>query len=251
MELIEIAEGILVAQREATGFGAANSAAIVEDDGITVVDACTVPAHAREFADALATTGIPIRHLVYTSPHVDHVGGSSAYPLAAAYCHLAPELATDFSGLTTRPVSHTVREAAWISSRVVIAPTHGQTSENLVVQIPDANTVIAGAMASFGVIPPAWAGDPAAWADQLDVVLGWGATVVPSHGPVGGEPEVRSLQAYLRALTEAGTTATMPDGVWTTWTNQRFHAANLERAAMLAAGDTNPPPTILQLMGIA
>jgi glyoxylase-like metal-dependent hydrolase (beta-lactamase superfamily II) len=268
VELIEVADGVLLAQRPATGFGSANSVAVFEPDGIVVVDACTVPAHAREFADALADTGVPIRHLVYTSPHIDHVGGSSAYPLAAvygraetsalldqppntdAYRHLAPDLAHQFDDLVTRPVSHTVREAAWISSRVVVAPTHGQVGENLVVQIPDANVVIAGAMATFGVIPPAWAGNPTLWAEQLDVVLGWGATVVPGHGDVGGETEVRALQRYLRSVATAGSLDAMPDGDWTGWTNQRFHPANVERAAMLAAGDTDPPPTILRLMGI-
>lgn len=269
MELIEVADGILLAQREPGGFGSANSTAIIEDDGITVVDSCTVPAHSREFAAVLAEIGIPIRHLVYTSPHVDYVGGSTTYPLAAvygtpetsalldqppnveAYCHLAPALAADFAGLTTRPVSHTVREAAWISSRVVIAPTHGQTGENLVVQVPDANVVIAGAMASFGVIPAAWAGNPALWVEQLDVVLGWGATVVPGAGAPGGEAEVRALQQYLTACVAAGTAAEMAEGDWRSWTNQRFHPANVERAALLAANDASPPPTILSLMGIS
>ena len=44
--------------------------------------------------------------------------------------------------------------------------------------------------------------------------------------------------------------AAMPEGDWTTWANQRFHPANLERAALLAADDPSPPPTILRLMGI-
>lgn len=269
--MIEVADGILLARRDTHGFGAANSTAIVEDDAITVVDACTVPAHARAFADLLAGFGRPVRHLVYTSPHVDHVGGSTAYPLAAvygtpetsalldqpanvdAYSALAPELAAEFAGLTTRPVSHTVREAAWISPRVVVAPTGGQVTENLVVQIPDANVVVAGAMATFGVVPPAWAGDPAVWAEQLDVVLGWGTTIVPGHGPVGGEPEVRALQRYLRAVA-SGAPANGVDtesAEWADWENQRFHPANVERAAMLAAGDPSPPPTVLRLMGLA
>jgi glyoxylase-like metal-dependent hydrolase (beta-lactamase superfamily II) len=263
VELIEIADGILVALRPPTGFGSPNMAAVIEDDGITVVDSGTVPRLGREFADALKSTGVPIRHLVYTAPHIDHVGGSTAFPLAAAYgtpetsalldqppnveaySHIAPELADDFLGLTTRPVTHTVREAAWISARVVIAPTHGQVAENLVVQIPDANVVLAGAMATFGVIPPAWAGNPSQWADQLDIVLGWGTTIVPSHGPVGGENEVRELQQYLRSLLAPR------DGPWDRWTNQRFHAANIERAAMLAIDDPSPPPSILALMGIS
>lgn len=269
MELVEVADGILAAVQPALGFGAANCAAVIEDDGITVVDACAVPAQARAFAEVLAETGIPIRHLVYTSPHIEHVGGSSAYPLAAvygrpetsalleqpaniaAYQHLEPSLADEFAGVESRPVSHTVAEAAWITSRVVVAPTHGQTGENLVVQIPDANVVLAGAMASFGVVPPAWGGDPAAWADQLDTVLGWGTTIVPGHGPVGGESEIRALQDYLRAAADAGSLEAMPDGEWQAWSNQRFHPANVERAAQLRAGDHSPPPTMLRLMGLS
>lgn len=264
MELVEVADGILVARRDPGGFGAVNSTAIYEDDGITVVDACTVPSHAREFADLLADTGVPVRHLVYTSPHVDHVGGSSVYPLAAvygrpetsalleqppnraAYAHLEPALADEFAELTTRPVSHMVQEAAWLTPRVVVAPAAGQTGENLVVQIPDANVVVAGAMASFGAVPAAWAGDPSTWADQLDIVLGWGDTIVPCYGPAGGEDDVRRLQTYLRAL--GGDSP--DDGPWTEWSNQRFHPANVERAARLAAGDPSPPPAILRLMGI-
>ncbi|MEM7140554.1 MAG: MBL fold metallo-hydrolase [Actinomycetota bacterium] len=265
MELSEVGDGVLLAQRSPGGFGASNSVAIYEEDGITVVDAGTVPAHAAEFADMLADTGVPIRRLVYTSPHIDHVGGSSAYPLAAvygrpetsalldqppniaAYTHLEPSLGADFAELTTRPVSHTVNEAAWLSGRVVAAPTHGQTTENLVVQVPDCNVVIAGAMAAFGAIPAAWAGDPAAWADQLEVILGWGSTVVPAYGPAGGEAEVRQLQGYLRSLEHGGP----GEGAWTTWTNQRFHAANVERAQRLANGDPSPGPTLLALMGIS
>lgn len=268
MDVIEVADGVFAALHDPSGFGSANSAAVVEDDGITVVDAGSVPSHGREFAAVLAEFGIPIRHLVYTSPHVDHVGGSAAFPLAAvygtpetsalldqppnieAYCHMAPELAPEYEGMTTRPVSHTVREAAWISARVVVAPTRGQTNENLVVQIPDANIVLAGAMATFGVVPPAWAGDPVVWAEQLDTVLGWGATIVPSHGPVGAEPEIRALQDYLRGCAAAGGADEMPDGEWTRWSNRRFHPSNVERAAMLAAGDAGPPPGVLRLMGI-
>lgn len=264
---MEVGNGVLVARREPGGFGRPNSAAVIDDDGLTVVDSGTVPSQAQEFAFVLAELELPIRRLVYTSSHIDYVGGSTAYPLAAvygtpeasalldqppntsAYAALAPDLAAEFDELRTRPVTHTVRDAAWISSRVVVAPTRGQQAENLVVQVPDTNVVIAGAMASFGVIPAAWAGDPATWADQLDVVLGWGATVVPGHGPVGGEAEVRLLQRYLRSCAEGDDpTADRP---WSGWADQRFHAANVERARMLALGDPSPPPAILRLMGMA
>jgi len=73
---------------------------------------------------------------------------------------------------------------------------------------------------------------------------------VPGHGAVGGERELRALQTYLRAVSPAGKGAVMSDREGAAWSNQRFHPANIERAAMLAAGDPAPPPTILRLMGI-
>jgi cyclase len=269
-ELVEVADGIAAWIADTPGFGASNLAAVIEDDGITVVDSGTVPSHAAPFAETLGQLGIPIRRLVLTSSHVDYAGGSSAYPLAAvygspqtsahldqppntaAYAALAPLLTDEFLDIVTRPVTHTVREAAWISGRVVVAPTGGQITENLVAQVPDANVVLAGAMASFGVVPAAFGGDPARWAEQLDVVLGWGAVVVPGHGPVGGAPEIGALQAYLRACVDAaGDLSAMAEGPWQTWADQRFHESNVERAAMLDAGDPSPPPSILTLMGLA
>lgn len=250
------------------GFGRANSAAIIEEDGLTVIDSCAVPSRSAGFAAALGELDQPIRRLVYTSSHIDYVGGSTSFPLAAvygspemsahldqppnvdAYTTLAPELEADFAELETRAVTHTVREPAWISTRVVVAPTGGQITENLVAQIPDANVVIAGAMASFGVVPAAWAGDPRRWADQLDVILGWGATIVPGHGPVGGAEEVHALQEYLRACADAAAGGEIADGAWTEWDEPRLHRANVERAAMLTLGDLSPPPAILTLMGL-
>ena len=63
--------------------------------------------------------------------------------------------------------------------------------------------------------------------------------------------EVRALQQYLRAcVAAAGDPTAVPDGAWTDWADRRFHASNVERAAMLAAGDPSPPPSVLTLMGM-
>ena len=66
--------------------------------------------------------------------------------------------------------------------------------------MPGASIVLAGAMCAFGVTPNAAQGDPARWADELDRLVELAPIVVPGHGPVGGEEEVRDLQAYLRAV---------------------------------------------------
>ena len=76
--------------------------------------------------------------------------------------------------------------------------------------------------------------------------------VVPGHGPIGGEEEVRDLQAYLRACVAAeGDPARVESGPWDDWDGQEWTVVNVERAAMLAAGDPMPPPTLLGRLGLA
>lgn len=161
-----------------------------------------------------------------------------------------PDL-VELDEITTRVVTHTVAEGAWLSPTAVVAPTSGELDENLVVQVPEMRLVFAGAMASFGVTPMAGGGDPARWADALDTLLEWGEIIVPGHGPIGGEEEVRDLQAYLRACVGAnGDVAALGEGPWDTWTDRRFDRINVERAAMLAAGDPSPPPSLLTALGL-
>ncbi|HEX6417042.1 MAG TPA: hypothetical protein VFZ77_01050, partial [Acidimicrobiales bacterium] len=70
--------------------------------------------------------------------------------------------------------------------------------------------------------------------------------------PIGGEEEVRDLQAYLRAcVAAAGDPGRLAAGSWDTWTDREHDAVNVERAAMLAAGDDGVPPSMLRLAGLA
>lgn len=265
----EVADGIVAWIDPDPRFGHPNLSAIIEDDGITVVDAGPVPRLAEPFAAALDEFGIPVRRLVHTSSHIEYVGGSARFGLAAVYGtpeisahldqppnttgyqHLLPELAEEFAEMVSRPVTHTVTEAAWISSRAVVAPIGGQITQNLVVQIPDANVVVAGAMCSFGVVPVAFGGDPLLWADNLEQVLEWGEIIVPGHGPIGGAAQIAEQQAYLRACATAPSIDHIDEGPWDHWAGREFTPSNIERAAMLAVDNPEPPPSILQLMGFS
>jgi hypothetical protein len=75
--------------------------------------------------------------------------------------------------------------------------------------------------------------------------------LVPGHGPVGGEREVRALQAYLRACVDArGDVHAIPSGPWDTWLDRERDVINVERAAMLARGDDEIPFSMLEAMGL-
>lgn len=272
MELTPIAPGILAWLHPEPGPGASNAGVVVDEDGLTVVDSLLSPAHARPLFDAVSELGHPIRRLVLTSSHLTHVGGSGVFVLPAVYgspqisahmdqppnlvgcCHMYPEDAStvaEIEDVPTRPVTHTVAEGAWLTPAAVAAPLPGELAENLIVQIPAARVVFAGALASFGVTPMAGTGDPAAWADSLDTIAEWGDIIVPGHGPVGGAEELADLQAYLRACVAAeGDPAALGDGPWATWSGRSYDRVNIERAAMLAEGNDDPPPALLNLLGM-
>ncbi len=129
-------------------------------------------------------------------------------------------------------------------------PASGHTPGDLLVLVADTDVCFAGDLCFFGVTPLAFQGDPAAWADVLDVVVELADVIVPGHGPVGGEAEVRDLQGYLRACVAAkGDVGAVVSGPWDTWIDRDRDAINVERAALLAQGDDVLPPSMLKAIG--
>jgi len=246
-------------------YGRANAGVVVDDDGTTVVDTLVAPAFAAPFAEAVAAVAPPVRRVVLTSSHVPFTGGSTAFtqaafygarhtsemldlpPNVAGYRRLFPDLAGWFDEeFRARPVSHTVEESAYLTSRLAVLPLAGQAPQNLVAVVPEAGVLFCGALASFGTTPLAFDGDPAAWAATLRELCDTATVVVPGHGPVGTDADLRVLADYL----EACAAGSVPAGPWDRWHDRRFDAVNIERARMLAAGDPGPPPSLLRLLGL-
>jgi glyoxylase-like metal-dependent hydrolase (beta-lactamase superfamily II) len=237
---------------------------------VTVIDTLLSAPQWNPLADAVDALGFPTRRVVLTSSNAEYSGGTSRFRTAAIYgraqasAHLdqpadpsilrrmypthAAEIDDDFA---TRPVSHVVAAPVQLTPAVVLMPMTGQQEENLVAHIPAAEIVFAGAMCSFGVTPMAHQGDPAQWADALDELVEIAPIVVPGHGPIGGEEEVRELQAYLRACVDAeGDVAAIGPGPWDEWSGREHDIINVERARMLAMGDDGIPPSLLGMLGL-
>lgn len=245
--------------------GRANAGVVVDGDGITLIDTLFVASQWEPFAEAVGALGFPVRRIVLTGSNAEYAGGTSHFRLAAVYGRqqtsehldqpadpivlraLYPDQAAEIDDeFDTRPVSHMIDAPVQLTPALTAVPMMGQQAENLVAVVPGAAIVFAGAMCSFGVTPLAHQGDPAAWAGALDDLLELAPIVVPGHGPIGGEEEVRELQGYLLACVEAdGDPSRLAPGPWDTWTGRENDAINVERAALLARGEDAIPPSFL------
>lgn len=269
--LEQVADGVWVWLQLPGQSGVSNAGVIADEDGLTVVDTLMVPSQWEPFKAAVESLGSPVRRVVLTHAHVDHVGGTTAFPLAAvygspatselltqppltaAYKAFMPAFAEEFDDLAVRQVTHVVEGSARLTSRVEVRLTAGHTSGDVIVLVDDAGVLFAGDLCFFGVTPLAFQGDPATWADVLDAVADLQPRIVPGHGPVGTGDDARTLAAYLRACVDAGDDAgAIPPGPWDGWVERDPRdAINVERAAMLARGEDGIPGAMLRALGMA
>ncbi|MEM9131476.1 MAG: hypothetical protein AAGE88_03990 [Actinomycetota bacterium] len=271
--LVELGQGVFAFAHPEPVFGAANVGLVIDADGLTVIDTTATPVEGEATRTAVQTLtaelGLPLKRVTLSSSRIPFCGGSQPFWQAAfygteitsdqldlapnpdAFRRLLPERAAAYPvDFTTRPITHTVAEPAWLTGAAYGVPLAGESAGNLAIHVEGANVVFAGALASFGVTPLAFDGDPVAWIDSLETLAGLADTVVPGHGPVGGKADVADLVGYLTACVEAqGDPSRLPSGPWDAWADRRFDIVNVQRAAMLAVGDSGVPPAMFELLG--
>jgi len=82
---VRVADGIVafIASESNTGIVSGNCIAIIGDDGVLVVDSTSFPSHARQIiAEIRQMTNQPVRFLVHTHWHPDHLMGDGEFRAA-------------------------------------------------------------------------------------------------------------------------------------------------------------------------
>jgi len=241
-----------------------NAGFVVTSAGVVVVDALGSPVLARELLAAIrGITDQPVRYVVVTHYHADHIYGLQVFKQAGAtiiaqrkgleYLNsdtARQRLEASRSDLAPWIDSHTHLVAAdrWLDGDTVlelggerlairhVGPAH--TAEDLVVHAERANVLYSGDLVFRGRVPFVGQADSRSWIAALSGLIALRpAAIVPGHGAMSSEPLAdlqltREYLQYLRAsMGEAATNMEPFDEAYARTDWSRFEHLPLFRAA--------------------
>jgi cyclase len=204
-----------------------NSGFIIGDDGVLVVDTfVTADAAKALLAEIQKLTKLPIKFVVNTHYHLDHVAGNGVYAAAGAniigHKNLRGWINTEnlkFFGPTPKPEQKSMVEGLvppnitydsalelFLGSRRVLVRYYpGHTGGDSVVILPDAQVVFTGDLFWRKTLPNLIDGTTDKWA-ETDAKLAAefpNAKFVSGHGDVGTADDVKDFEGYLNDLRAA------------------------------------------------
>jgi glyoxylase-like metal-dependent hydrolase (beta-lactamase superfamily II) len=188
-----------------------NAAFVVTPRGVVVVDALGAPVLARELlASIAAVTSQPVRYVVVTHYHADHIYGLQAFKAAGAeiIAHAAGRAYLSSETAAQRLAASRMEMAPWVDgdTRLVAAdrwiergetlelggvtfridavgPAH--TPEDLTVFLPSQGILFTGDLVFRNRIPFVGQADSGNWIKALEGLLSLRPRlIVPGHGPV-------------------------------------------------------------------
>jgi len=206
------------------GEAGANAGFVIGDDGVLVVDSFENAGAAKEMLGEIRKlTALPIKYVVNTHYHLDHVAGNGVFAkegaVIVAHRNVRPWIHTEnlkFFGKDIKPEQKAVVEGLVSpglvydteieiflgSRRVLIHSFPGHTGGDTVVAVPDAQVVFCGDLFWRNTLPNLIDATTAQWIPTLEK-LGAAhpdAMFVPGHGDVGNAADVSAFRVYLSDL---------------------------------------------------
>ncbi|MFH1723243.1 MAG: MBL fold metallo-hydrolase [Elusimicrobiota bacterium] len=205
-EVRKLAEGVYAAVTPEPRTPAVSNSAFIElSDSVLVVDSHKTPEAAKALLKEIGKiTKKPVRYLVYTHSHGDHVGGASAFPEGTEIiAHVRTRQSLLRKDPPAVPPSAVIRDGiTLIRGREVQIrfPGKAHTDDNLYVWLPKEKILIAGDLlfnGSIGYMKEAYVWQWAQALGQLSALAP--GTVVPGHGPL---TDAEGIERFRRFLTD-------------------------------------------------
>jgi len=219
-----LGNGVFAAIAKPKSAAGSNAGFVIGDDGVAVIDTFQDAAAARQLlAEIQKLTKLPVKFVVNTHYHLDHVTGNAVFAQAGAliiaHKNVRSWIHTEnlkFFGAGIKP-----EQKAWVdglfapslvydsalelflgSRRVLVRYFPGHTGGDSVVSVPEANVYFCGDLFWNKTLPNLIDASTEKWiASDLKMAdEGPKATFVPGHGEVGTAAEVRAMAGYITDL---------------------------------------------------
>jgi glyoxylase-like metal-dependent hydrolase (beta-lactamase superfamily II) len=207
-----------------------NAGFVVTDDGVVVVDALGSPALADELlAEIRRVTSQPVRYVIVTHYHADHIYGLQAFKAAGAtiVAHRAGREYLNSDTAQKRLEASRLELAPWVDDKTRLVPADrwldqdetqlrvgsydilirhvgpAHTAEDLVVFVPKLGALFSGDLFFRGRIPFVGQADSRLWISSLERLIDYRPRiVVPGHGPASTDPlaDLAMTRDYLMYL---------------------------------------------------
>jgi len=207
-----------------------NAGFVVTSDGVVVFDALGTPALGRAMIAAIArVTRQPIRRVVVSHYHADHIYGLQAFKAAGAeiWAHRKAQQYLTSGQAADRLAQRRMDLFPWVDDRTVVVPPDlwldGDTSfrmggltfrlvysegahspEDMMMYVEEDRLLFTGDLIFAGRVPYVGNADSAGWLKAMDKMIALKpVAAVPGHGPASRDVErdlvlTRDYLAYLR-----------------------------------------------------
>lgn len=203
--------------------GLANSGFVIGDDGVAVIDTFADAGAARQLlAEIRKLTPLPVRYVINTHYHLDHVAGNRVFTDAGAvvighrnirawihsenlkfFPDIQPERRAQIEGFEAPEIVYDSFVELYLGSReLLVRVLPGHTGSDSVIVVPDAQVVFCGDLFWRSTLPnliDASTG-PLMASDGKLIRAFPEATFVPGHGEVGEAADVQAFVGYIAAL---------------------------------------------------